>query len=161
MMDISIWCMAAIIPVTSWFICVIWFMRACTCIIALWLLATLSGIFPLVTACMNWSGDIASRLCRSAGVAELEALEAPDDVLLVAAGVLVLAVSVELLVALLPPPAVPAAAGVLVLVAAVVVVVVDAAGVALDVAPLVGGDAMISGLAEPVRFASNCALVSP
>jgi hypothetical protein len=50
-------------------------MRACTAIMALWLLATLSGIFPLVTACMNWSGDIASRLLRSAGVAALEPFE--------------------------------------------------------------------------------------
>jgi len=86
MMDISIWCIAAIIPVTSWFIWVIWFMRAWTCIMALWLLATLSGILPLVTACRNWSGDIAIRLCKSAGVAALDAL---DEALLPLAGLLV------------------------------------------------------------------------
>ena len=85
--------------------------------------------------------------------------------LLVAAGVLVLAVSETLLVALLPPAAVPAAAAVLVLVLVFVfvaaAVVVDAAGVALDVAPVVGEDAMTAGLAEPVRFVSNCPIVSP
>jgi hypothetical protein len=29
MIDICIWCIAAIIDVTIWFICVIWFIRAC------------------------------------------------------------------------------------------------------------------------------------
>ena len=96
-------------------------------------------------------------------MAELEALEALDDVLLVAAGVLALAVSEALLVALLPPLAVPAAAVVLVLVLGFVAaaVVVDAAGGVLDVAPVVGEDAMTVGLAEPVRFVSNCPIVSP
>lgn len=53
MIDICIWCIADIIEVTNWFIWVMEFMRACTCIIALWLLATSGGICPLVTACMN------------------------------------------------------------------------------------------------------------
>jgi hypothetical protein len=53
MMDICIWCMAAIIEVTSWFIWVIWFIRAWICVIAEGLLATSGGMLPLVTACMN------------------------------------------------------------------------------------------------------------
>ena len=60
-------------------------MRACTCIIALWLLATSSGIFPLVTACMNWSGDSAIRLAKSCGVAELALAELPEVELVPAA----------------------------------------------------------------------------
>lgn len=121
------------------------------------MLATSAGMFPLVTACMNWSFDIDMRLDRLDGVV-VEAAAAEDADPVVVPAVVAVPAAVDA-----APLAVPVAAEPEAPAAAPVAAVVGAAVVAAAAAPPVAG-ALDVGLVETamvVCAGTVCEVVRP